>query len=81
MLVVVLQGTDYVFATHADYQRDEIAGLYAGGVLTGPNGEPAIVPAGEIVTVPNAFRFAYDELGRRKDPRRFAAEGETPVGA
>jgi hypothetical protein len=40
-----------------------------------------LYPDAAVVKVPHDFRFAVDDFGRFKDPRRFAAEGETPLGA
>lgn len=80
MLCVIRDGEEFVWATHTDQQRDEVATLYQGGEVNGPNGDPVTIPAGTLVTVPNDFRFAYDDLGRAKDPRRFAGEGATPIG-
>jgi len=77
MICIVRDGEDYVFATHEDGQT--LTGLYGGGSVTGPDGGTATIPAGTAVTVPPEFRFAYDELGRMKDPRQFAGPGSTPV--
>lgn len=40
-----------------------------------------LYPAAAVVKVPHNFRFAFDEYGRMKDPRRFAGEGGTPLPA
>jgi hypothetical protein len=71
---VVYPRTDYVFAFHPD--ELDIAGIY--GDLTLPDGTVSGPP--EIVVTPHGFIYAYDELGRRLDPRRFAGEGGTPIG-
>jgi len=39
-----------------------------------------LYPGAAVVAVPHDFRFATDEFGRWKDPRRFAGDGGTPLG-
>jgi hypothetical protein len=40
----------------------------------------ALYPGAAIVKTPPGFQFAYDDNQRQLDPRRFAAEGATPLG-
>lgn len=80
MQCVVRQGEDFVFAIHDD-TLPNVAALYPGGPVAGVKGKSVTIPAGEVVTVPSTFVFAYDAEGRRKDPRRWAGEGSTPIGA
>jgi hypothetical protein len=78
MQCVIREGEDFVFATHEDGQ--DVAGAYPAQDVTAPDDGAAYrIPAGVVVPVPRDFAFAVDELGRRKDPRRFAAEGATPL--
>jgi hypothetical protein len=77
MQCIMREGEDLVFATHDDGQ--DVAALYAERTVTTEHG-PVTIPRGVVVTVPNDFPFAYDENGRMKDPRRFAAAGGTPLG-
>jgi hypothetical protein len=74
----VRQGQDFVFAYHDDGQ--DLAGLYGAVTVTPPDGgDPVTIPACDIVQTPRDFIYAYDALGRRMDPRRFAGEGGTPL--
>jgi hypothetical protein len=73
MQCVVRHGEDFVFATHED--GVELGDRYAARTVDGPGGTVTL-PAGTIVRVPWDFRFAVDDAGRLKDPRRWAAEGQ-----
>jgi hypothetical protein len=74
---IVRIGEEFVFALHPDAQL--LTGLYEAQTVDGPAG-PVTLPAGELVPVPRDFVYAYDELGRRKDPRRWAGDGSSPLG-
>jgi hypothetical protein len=68
---VVYDGQDFVFAFHPD--ELDLTGVYVYPWDTGGT-PPTIVPT------PRDFVYAFDELGRRLDPRRFAGDGGTPIG-
>jgi hypothetical protein len=72
---VVYPGTDFVFAFHPNEM--DLTGIYDQGI-TLPDGTTTGPP--DIVVTPYGFIYAYDELGRRLDPRRFAGDGGTPLG-
>lgn len=74
---IVRLGEAFVFALHPDGQV--LTGLYEATTVDGPAG-PVTLPAGDVVPVPRGFTFAFDELGRRKDPRQWAGDGSSPVG-
>jgi hypothetical protein len=78
MQVIVREGEDFVFAQHDDGQ--DVASLYPETTTQGPSGAPVTIPAGIVVAVPHGFHFAVDDLGRLRDPRRWAGEGSTPLG-
>jgi hypothetical protein len=74
----VIPGTDFVWAHHDSAQ--DLTGLYGEITYHFDDGSTLVQPPAEIVQTPRDFKYAYDELGRMKDPRRFAGEGGTPLG-
>jgi len=74
----VIPGQDWVWAHHAAAQ--DLTGLYGEITYTLPDSSTIVQPAADIVQVPAGFVYAYDEVGRMLDPRRFAGEGGTPIG-
>src|SRR5262245_4470814 len=74
----VIPGEDWVWAHHAAAQ--DLTGLYGEITYTLEGGGTVVQPAAEVVQVPYGFIYAYDALGRRLDPRRFAGAGGTPLG-
>jgi hypothetical protein len=68
--------TDFVYAFHPD--DVSLSGIYDNRTITLPDGTNSGPP--DIVVTPYGFIFAYDELGRRLDPRRWAGDGGTPLG-
>jgi hypothetical protein len=74
---VVPLGGDSVFAYHPDGM--DLTGLYQAYSYQFDDGTSIAVPACDVVQTPHDFIYAYDDLGRRLDPRRFAGEGGTPL--
>jgi hypothetical protein len=74
---IVPQGADYVFAFHDE--AVDLTGLYGPVTITMPDGSQQTIPAPDVVFAPRGFIYAYDQWGRRLDPRRFAGPGGTPL--
>jgi hypothetical protein len=74
---IVPQGADYVLAFHDE--AVDLTGMYGPATITMPDGSQQTIPAPDVVFAPRGFIYAYDEWGRRLDPRRFAGPGGTPL--